>query len=155
TRTSGRSGSATSRRNWKSWPPSWSAPMRTGSTRWSGEGVVPPGGRDFRSLPRLRKSARRRGLSTTARVVVRNEKPVRAERNPFQGPVMGIYDRDYYRNEGPSFLGSITGTPAVCKWLIMINVAVFIVQLIDARGNPAAGGEFTRTFELNTGIAAW
>ena len=42
---------------------------------------------------------------------------------------MGIYDRDYYRREGPSFLESLTERGRVCKWLILINVVVFIVQI--------------------------
>jgi membrane associated rhomboid family serine protease len=43
---------------------------------------------------------------------------------------MGIYDREYYRREGPSFLGAITSTGQVCKWLILVNVVVFIVQML-------------------------
>ena len=43
---------------------------------------------------------------------------------------MGIYDRDYYRREGPSFLGAIANTGQVCKWLIVINVVMFIIQLL-------------------------
>ena len=41
---------------------------------------------------------------------------------------MGIYDREYYRREGPSFLGSIR-TGQACKWLILINIAVFVLQI--------------------------
>src|SRR5262249_44270898 len=43
---------------------------------------------------------------------------------------MGLYDRDYYRREGPSFLGTITNTGQVCKWLIIVNIAAFIVQIV-------------------------
>jgi membrane associated rhomboid family serine protease len=43
---------------------------------------------------------------------------------------MGIYDRDYYRREGPSFLGAITNTGQVCKWLIVLNVVLFIIQMV-------------------------
>jgi membrane associated rhomboid family serine protease len=43
---------------------------------------------------------------------------------------MGIYDREYYRRDGPSFLGSLANTGQVCKWLILINVGVFVLQLI-------------------------
>lgn len=68
---------------------------------------------------------------------------------------MGIYDRDYYRKEGPSFLGSFMSTASVCKWLIIINVVVFLIQLLDMRGALGPRGEFTRTFDLNTGVAAW
>jgi membrane associated rhomboid family serine protease len=42
---------------------------------------------------------------------------------------MGIYDRDYYRREGPSFLGSFTDQGKACKWIIAINVIFFIAQL--------------------------
>ncbi len=41
---------------------------------------------------------------------------------------MGIYDRDYYRRDGPSFLEHITSGGYVCKWLIAINIVAFIVQ---------------------------
>ena len=30
---------------------------------------------------------------------------------------MGIYDREYYRRDGPSFLGSFSDRGKVCKWL--------------------------------------
>ena len=46
---------------------------------------------------------------------------------------MGIYDREYYRREGPSFLGSIAERGKVCKWLIAINVAFFVVQMFSAK----------------------
>jgi membrane associated rhomboid family serine protease len=47
---------------------------------------------------------------------------------------MGIYDREYYRREGPGFLGSFSARGQVCKWLIGINVVCFIIQLITLRG---------------------
>jgi membrane associated rhomboid family serine protease len=43
---------------------------------------------------------------------------------------MGIYDRDYVRREGPSFLGSFVERGQVCKWLVGINIAAFIVQVL-------------------------
>jgi membrane associated rhomboid family serine protease len=43
---------------------------------------------------------------------------------------MGIHDRDYYRHEGPSFLGSLVERGTVCKWLIGINIAVFLLQVL-------------------------
>lgn len=43
--------------------------------------------------------------------------------------VMGIYDRDYYRREGPSFLGNLVEKGTICKWLIGINVACFLLQM--------------------------
>ncbi len=53
---------------------------------------------------------------------------------------MGIYDRDYYRREGHSFLGSWTDRGKVCKWLIGINIVVFILQVITRRWGGAADG---------------
>lgn len=44
---------------------------------------------------------------------------------------MGIYDRDYYRKDGPSFLGTLGGRTVVCKWLIFINIGVFVLQLLS------------------------
>jgi membrane associated rhomboid family serine protease len=41
---------------------------------------------------------------------------------------MGIYDRDYYRREGPSFLGSFSERGRMCKYLIIINVVCFLTQ---------------------------
>jgi len=40
---------------------------------------------------------------------------------------MGIYDRDYYRNNTTLQWWSQTG--AVCRWLITANIAVFVLQL--------------------------
>jgi membrane associated rhomboid family serine protease len=61
---------------------------------------------------------------------------------------MGIYDRDYVRREGPSFLGSFTERGRVCKWLVGINVVVFVVQAMT-RTNPIDPGPFTRALDLN------
>src|SRR5262245_30250428 len=44
---------------------------------------------------------------------------------------MGIYDRDYYRREGPSYLGSFMERGKVCKWLILINVGCFFMQMFS------------------------
>jgi membrane associated rhomboid family serine protease len=43
---------------------------------------------------------------------------------------MGIQDRDYYRNEGPSIFDSLMPSGVVCRWLIIVNIAVFIVQMV-------------------------
>jgi membrane associated rhomboid family serine protease len=50
---------------------------------------------------------------------------------------MGFQDRDYYRNDPPRgrFLG---GASQVCKWLIAINIAVFLAQLMTLRA-PQGG----------------
>jgi len=61
---------------------------------------------------------------------------------------MGIYDRDYYRGDGPSFLGSLVERGTVCKWLIGVNVVAFIVQLAT-RGAGSAHGFFTDALILN------
>src|SRR5690242_1879090 len=46
---------------------------------------------------------------------------------------MTIYDREYYRRDGPSFLGSLAQHGLVCKWIILINVVVFAFQLFTKR----------------------
>jgi membrane associated rhomboid family serine protease len=50
---------------------------------------------------------------------------------------MGIYDRDYYRREGPSYIGSFMERGKVCKWLVIINVVCFILQIFSAQLSPA------------------
>ena len=57
---------------------------------------------------------------------------------------MGIYDRDYYRHEGPSYLDALIPSGLVCKWLIGINVIVYIMQLMTTGDRTAlllGGGE--------------
>lgn len=43
---------------------------------------------------------------------------------------MGIYDRDYYRKEGPSYLGSFTISGQATRWLLIVTIVVFIAQLL-------------------------
>lgn len=62
---------------------------------------------------------------------------------------MGIYDRDYYRKEGQSFLGSLAERGTVCKWLIGINVVCFILQLITTEHQR--GSWFTDALILDVG----
>jgi membrane associated rhomboid family serine protease len=64
---------------------------------------------------------------------------------------MGIYDRDYVRREGPSFLGSFTERGRVCKWLVGINVVVFVVQVLTRPADPftLSLGWFTDAFHLD------
>src|SRR5579884_366964 len=64
-----------------------------------------------------------------------------------QRTAMGIYDREYYRREGPSFLRSLTEGGAVCKWIIIVNVVVFVLQTVTATPD---GGWFTEAFSLRT-----
>jgi membrane associated rhomboid family serine protease len=70
---------------------------------------------------------------------------------------MGIYDREYYRREGPSFLDSFQLRGQVCKWLIVLNVLVYGIQLFTrtAVGPPGfvlywLPGPFTDALLLNT-----
>ncbi|MGF1583081.1 MAG: rhomboid family intramembrane serine protease [Gemmataceae bacterium] len=52
---------------------------------------------------------------------------------------MGIYDRDYYRGSRNPLLQSLGRTGQVCKWLIVINVAIFLVQVMTiSRATPDA-----------------
>ena len=68
---------------------------------------------------------------------------------------MGIYDREYYRNEGPSFLGSLAGQGRVTNWLIGINIVCFILQMATRRavtdrfGNTGYEEPFTDALLLN------
>lgn len=65
---------------------------------------------------------------------------------------MGIYDRDYVRREGPSFLGSFVERGRVCRWLVGINIAAFIIQVLTYPNNgpldPSLGG-FTDALALS------
>src|SRR5713226_4463770 len=49
---------------------------------------------------------------------------------------MGIYDREYYRREGPSILGSFSERGQICKWLIAINVVLFVLQHLSPVYQP-------------------
>jgi membrane associated rhomboid family serine protease len=62
---------------------------------------------------------------------------------------MGIYDRDYVRREGPSFLGSFVERGRVCKWLVGINIVVFLVQVLTGPRGSVPDLHFTQTFDLN------
>lgn len=69
---------------------------------------------------------------------------------------MGIYDRDYYRREGPSFLAAITDRGKVCKWLILVNVACYVAQWLTLQHVREGGrlvevlpGPFTEALILN------
>jgi membrane associated rhomboid family serine protease len=49
---------------------------------------------------------------------------------------MTIYDREYYRREGPSFLGAFAHGQA-CKWLILANVGIFVLQLFSQQSGAS------------------
>jgi membrane associated rhomboid family serine protease len=66
---------------------------------------------------------------------------------------MGIQERDYYRGEGPSFLGSLSRNQ-ICKWLIALNILVFIAQLttlekLGGHINLPNSGPVTDSLSLN------
>jgi membrane associated rhomboid family serine protease len=71
---------------------------------------------------------------------------------------MGIYDRDYYRREGPSILGSLGGPGQACKWIIIVNVVVFVMQIVtttseyngQAGRSSITGGSLTDALILDT-----
>jgi membrane associated rhomboid family serine protease len=70
---------------------------------------------------------------------------------------MGIYDREYYRREGPSFLDSFHLRGQVCNWLIISNIVVYVIQLFTRVPWPEGGdrtlfwlaGPFTDALKLN------
>lgn len=62
---------------------------------------------------------------------------------------MGIYDREYYRDDRSSFLGSLARQGQVWKSLIVANVAMYILQLATAT-HGGVNGEVTRWLEIDT-----
>ncbi len=67
---------------------------------------------------------------------------------------MGIYDRDYYRKEGPSYLESLIPSGQVCKWLIGINILIFVLQLITKPSPPSPEDFLRAVMEQQTKKAA-
>src|SRR5436190_15312128 len=61
---------------------------------------------------------------------------------------MGIYDREYYRDESSSFLGTLARQGTVWKWLIAMNVVAFVAQM--ATGVQGINGSVTDLFILDT-----
>ena len=51
---------------------------------------------------------------------------------------MGVYDRDYYRNDPPARGGLLGGPASTCKWLIAINIVVFMAQVFTL-DTPSGG----------------
>ncbi len=64
---------------------------------------------------------------------------------------MGIYDRDYYRREGPSYLDSLALRGQATKWLLIATSLVFILQLITRVPLPQGWepGELTKALMLD------
>jgi membrane associated rhomboid family serine protease len=63
---------------------------------------------------------------------------------------MGIYDRDYYRASTPSSVGQMRMW-SVTTWLIVINVAVFLLDPILYRGGQ--GIAYSETVHINPPVA--
>jgi membrane associated rhomboid family serine protease len=65
---------------------------------------------------------------------------------------MGIYDREYYRNEGGGFLDAFASRGMAYRGLIVANVIVFFVQVITRQQGSVGGhhgaGWFTEAFEF-------
>jgi membrane associated rhomboid family serine protease len=62
---------------------------------------------------------------------------------------MGIYDREYYRDDRSSFLGSLARQGQVWKTLIVVNVVLYILQLATAE-RGGVNGPVTRWLEIDT-----
>jgi membrane associated rhomboid family serine protease len=62
---------------------------------------------------------------------------------------MGIYDRDYYRRQGPGYLDALGMSGSACKWLIIINIVVYVLQIVT-RGDGLHLGWLTNLLILNT-----
>jgi membrane associated rhomboid family serine protease len=63
---------------------------------------------------------------------------------------MGIYDRDYYRRDGPSLLGSWVERGSMCKWVIGVNVVCFVLQVLTRTPTPLGDREpFTSALILD------
>jgi membrane associated rhomboid family serine protease len=63
---------------------------------------------------------------------------------------MGVYDRDYYRSDrsGPWF--GFSGSGQVVKWLIVVNVGMFIAQSMTIAPGPSPG-PITEWLDLDVG----
>ncbi|MFQ3651030.1 MAG: rhomboid family intramembrane serine protease [Gemmataceae bacterium] len=64
---------------------------------------------------------------------------------------MGINDRDYYRREAPSFLGSFDDQGKACLWLIGLNITCFVLQLLTM-GRHGNDGPFTNGLLLDADL---
>jgi membrane associated rhomboid family serine protease len=62
---------------------------------------------------------------------------------------MGIHDRDYYRDDGDTYLGNWSRSAQATKALIVITVIAFVIQLATIPRAGAGGeGAFTTSLEL-------
>lgn len=58
---------------------------------------------------------------------------------------MGVYDRDYYRQDPPGG-GVLGGVAPTCKWLIAVNIVVYLLQVVSL---TQEGGGVTAWLELS------
>ena len=63
---------------------------------------------------------------------------------------MGIYDRDYARHEQTGI--QLGGPRTMVTNLVLINVAVYLVQILSRPEVPADVGWFTGTFKLDADL---
>ncbi len=61
---------------------------------------------------------------------------------------MGIYDREYYRDERSSFLGTLARRGQVWKTIVLVNVVVYVLQLATAV--HGVNGPVTNWLEIDT-----
>lgn len=66
---------------------------------------------------------------------------------------MGIYDREYYRNESQGLFNTIIPDGRVCRWLIGLNIALFFLQLVFRSAQDQIG-PVTRWLVLDTDAVA-
>ena len=62
-------------------------------------------------------------------------------------PLMGVYDRDYYKTNFNSSFEKGWGNISICKWLIGINIVIFILQI--STRTPSGSGLVTDWLILN------
>src|SRR5215213_9274104 len=101
---------------------------------WDGSGPVPPRrrpenrGGNCMSRPRaVRRNAHRPPFPARGRVWYNRGAADPA--HPDTDSDMGIYDREYYRDENSSFLGTLVGRGRVVNTLIAVNVLVLLIQI--------------------------
>ncbi|MEX0938513.1 MAG: rhomboid family intramembrane serine protease [Pirellulales bacterium] len=63
---------------------------------------------------------------------------------------MGIYDREYYREEERSVFAG--GSRTMVTTLVLVNVAIYLVQLFTRGAGGAGYGAFTEAFSLNADL---
>src|SRR5262245_34459028 len=67
---------------------------------------------------------------------------------------MGIHDRDYYRDDGGSWLNSLTRHGQVCTWIIVLNIILYVAQISSRTRNEIGylepnSGPITENLDLS------